>query len=586
MSNELLSPAEAAAEEALAKVRRCLDEHRCFRLEAGAGAGKTFSLVKALKYIVQKRGAKLLRGNQRVACITYTNVASDEIASRIDRHPAIVSSTIHAFCWSIIKDFQPRVRQELPSIADWEEKIAEELNGSGSIGTRRVAYDDRGRRKIEENAVWLHHDDVLTLMVKLLAYPKFRNLVTARYPVLLIDEYQDTNKALAEALVTHFVGAGQGPLIGFFGDHWQKIYGSGCGMIEHASLEAIGKESNFRSVPLIVGSLNRMRPELPQRVVDENAVGSVAIFHTNAWVGTRLKGQHWGGDLPAEAAHQYLEAVKTRLHTEGWDLSPEKTKILMLTHKVLAEEQKYKRIADLFKRNDTFIKKEDVHIKYLVDTIEPLCLAYNQRRFGEMFSLLGTHSPAIRCIDDKAKWSSEMNELLALRDKGTIGDVITRVKNSERLALPENVVVRERKFEQSQENGSTDEEEFIDRLGEMKQIPYQEIVALARFINERTPFATKHGVKGAEFENVLAVFGRGWNLYDFNRFLEWSESPELVSNSDKEAYERNRNLFYVISSRPKKRLAMLFTQRLTEKALGTLGDWFGKDNLVALPNQV
>lgn len=30
----------------------------------------------------------------------------------------------------------------------------------------------------------------------------------------------------------------------------------------------------------------------------------------------------------------------------------------------------------------------------------------------------------------------------------------------------------------------------------------------------------KHGVKDAEFENVLVVVGRGWNKYNFGKMLE------------------------------------------------------------------
>lgn len=49
-----------------------------------------------------------------------------------------------------------------------------------------------------------------------------------------------------------------------------------------------------------------------------------------------------------------------------------------------------------------------------------------------------------------------------------------------------------------------------------------------------------------------------------------------------EGFERNRNLFYVACSRPKKRLALLFTQQLSPDAMNTLTKWFGADALVAL----
>src|SRR3546814_19134094 len=103
-------------------------------------------------------------------------------------------------------------------------------------------------------------------MIEAMALPKFRAVLTARYPVLLVDEYQDTDAAFVDAMKTWFLDHGEGPLIGLFGDHWQKIYGDGCGSVEHAALEVIDKNANFRSVDPIVQMLNRMRPDLPQKI--------------------------------------------------------------------------------------------------------------------------------------------------------------------------------------------------------------------------------------------------------------------------------------------------------------------------------
>lgn len=49
------SPAVIAAEAAQAKLDVCLAAGSNFRLEAGAGAGKTYSLVAALKKIIQRK---------------------------------------------------------------------------------------------------------------------------------------------------------------------------------------------------------------------------------------------------------------------------------------------------------------------------------------------------------------------------------------------------------------------------------------------------------------------------------------------------------------------------------------------------
>jgi len=75
---------------------------------------------------------------------------------------------------------------------------------------------------------------------------------------------------------------------------------------------------------------------------------------------------------------------------------------------------------------------------------------------------------------------------------------------------------------------------------------------------------------------VLVVIGRGWNQYNFGEMLELA-GMQAVPAAKQTAYERNRNLFYVTCSRPKRRLALLFTQQLSPIALSTLARWFGSD---------
>lgn len=114
-----------------------------------------------------------------------------------------------------------------------------------------------------------------------------------------------------------------------------------------------------------------------------------------------------------------------------------------------------------------------------------------------------------------------------------------------------------------------------------RSVSYTEMIALDRFIDGHTPFATKHGVKGAEFENVVVVLGRGWNKYNFAQMLEWIDAAPPDDRA--EMFENNRNLFYVACSRPKVRLALMFTQILNDNAMRKLTDWFGAPNIIALP---
>jgi DNA helicase-2/ATP-dependent DNA helicase PcrA len=573
-----LNPAERAAEAAMAVVYACIEHHNSFRLEAGAGAGKTHSLITALKYVIAREGLTLGRRNQRIACITYTNVAKGEIEARTDRHRVVHCDTIHGFCWSLLKDLQAELRKELPKI----EKCREKLDEVGGIGNRLVVYT-LGHRKVKDEEVSIHHDDVLALFVALMEQPKFRALLTARYPILFIDEYQDTNRDVAGALIKHFLSNGSGPLIGLFGDHWQKIYDGVCGSIDHAALKPINKGANFRSVHAVVDVLNRMRPELPQEVTDPVAEGFVAAYHTNQWGGRRRTESQWKDDLPPVEAHGCLASLKEHLASQGWNFDSEETKILMLTHTVLATEQGYGNLAAVFPYNDSFIKKEDDHIAFFADLLEPVCAAYHDRRFGQMFAALARGTPAITSHQDKVAWTENMNDLLAVRESGTVGDVIDFLRRTGRPRLPESVERRERERERLADAEDGEVAADIQILLKLRQVPYREVVALTAFIDGHTPFSTKHGVKGAQFENVLVVVGRGWNKYDFNRMLEWAPSPSTVPADKREFFERARNLFYVVCSRPKKRLAVLFTQRLSNQGLATLTNWFGAEGVHPWP---
>ncbi len=352
-----LSPAENAGVRALAEVMESLEKGKSFKLEAGAGAGKTYSLIKALEFLIEREGKRMPRFNQRIACITFTNVAKDEIEARIDKNPLIHCDTIHGFCWSVISGFQSQLRILLGDLPAWEIRLEE----AGGVCSRKIKYE-LGHRRITDEEVLLHHDDVLPLTIKLLNFEKFRNILVDQYPIILIDEYQDTDKDWIDAIKLHYLGKEMSPFFGFFGDHWQKIYGNGCGKITHPAIREIGKEANFRSVSAIVDCLNRMRPELPQFVEDQHEPGEVHMFHTNNWVGVRQSGAHTKGDLPDDEATEAFSIVTQKLTDVGWDFSPDKTKILMLTHRALGKHQGYSSLPTVFRYNESFTKKEQLRI--------------------------------------------------------------------------------------------------------------------------------------------------------------------------------------------------------------------------------
>jgi DNA helicase-2/ATP-dependent DNA helicase PcrA len=571
---ERSNPAVEASERAFQELEASIAAKRPFVLEAGAGAGKTYSLVHVLRALIEQHKIDYPRSGQRIACITFTNVAKDEIEARTDRNPIIHCDTVHGFCWSTIASYQKQMREIIPTFPVWAEKLAE----AGREVPDTIEYSF-GYRVLHDDSISLGHDDVLPLTVSLMKHAKFRSILTARYPIILIDEYQDTDAGWIEAIKSFFLGEKAAPLFGFFGDHWQKIYEGGCGKIEHPSLVRIGKLANFRSVRTIVDCLNRMRPELPQFVQDPESVGDVRIFHTNSWRATRRQGAHWAGDLPEDLSRQALETAKQILFRTGWDFSSANTKILMLTHRALASEQGYSSLPGVFQFNESFTKKDNKLIAFLLDELEPACDAFAQKKYGQMFVELGSKIPPLRSQADKRTWSESMSELIELRQTGTIGEVVAYLRSKRRPRLPDAVEQIEIELDRSPGLPEEEVSRGTRELQALHEVAYTEILALRAYHAGFSPFETNHGVKGAEFENVLVVVGRGWSRYNFGEMLEWAGPRGVVPAKSQNKFEQNRNLFYVACSRPKTRLAVLFTQLLSPAALETVQYWFSAQNV-------
>ena len=266
----MCSPAEKASEETLKKIYKALDNGNSFRVEAGAGAGKTYSLIKALHYLIKLKSATLQKEFQKIACITYTNVATDEIRSRIDNHPSVFVDTIHGFCWSLLQGFQSQMREQIQTLGD--DKLNEKIVEAGGLKKQKIVYD-LGYRRASEKEIFIHHDNVIQLFTALLSKEKFTSILKSQYPIIFIDEYQDTNAELGKTIISHLIESKSDIQIGLFGDHWQKIYDNGIGEMVSDKIEEIGKNANFRSEKKIVEFLNRMRPKLPQMEKDPTSIG-------------------------------------------------------------------------------------------------------------------------------------------------------------------------------------------------------------------------------------------------------------------------------------------------------------------------
>ena len=561
MTNE----AEKAAEIANEKLKSAIDKHESFIFEAGPGAGKTYSLHNSLDYIIKNYAEDIRNNHQKIGCISFTNTAVDEINDRVDKNPLIVSSTIHNFCWNLMNGYQKEMRHIISTEEKWKRTIEE---SEIEINKQKVVYETGNKREISEKEIHLKHDDIPKIFSRLCEYKKFCRILINKYPFLFIDEYQDSNKYFVKSLINAYEGSKNSSIIGLFGDHWQTIYDKDtCGKITDERLNIINKEANFRSYTNIVEFLNKLRPELIQ-YPDEEEKGSIKVYHTNSWTGTRRKGAHWKGELPDEERVKYFEIVKERFSSECVDEST--SKILILTHKLLSSYQNYENILKSFSFNDEVIKKENEYISFLID-LEDMINYYDDKKYADFFQL---NNLKITSINDKQLIKTEIESIKNIRETKTIGEVIEHLKTCEMITLSLKIEELENKLNKYLENDEERDRHF-DEILKLKDVQYNEIIPLNEYIKEYTPFSTQHNVKGEEYKNVLAVFGKGWNKYNFNEMLE-----KLGTENKEEKFIRCRNLFYVCVSRAICNLHILFTEKLSDTALNKLKELVGEENVI------
>lgn len=583
LSNSPVTEAERAEEE----MYQYIDSGKSFIMEAGAGAGKTYSLKKALGHTLENKKVLLNERSQLVACITFTEAATRELASEVDNHPLVTVSTIHSFCWSILKDFQPVLREYVTQLDKWTQY----LDDDHQIANQPVVYDV-GYRTINEDKISLHHDDIPLIMSMFLNNEKFQKLFVSKYPILYIDEYQDTHSDLMESIIKSLM-PNTSIQVGLFGDSWQMIYEGVCGAISDTQLNLIKKHANFRSDKRIVDSLNLIRPELRQVPKNNDEANSkISIFLTDSWEGERGRGAHKEGSLPDDVAHDYYESVIRTLEGDGWDFTSSHTKILMLTNNILAREQGYFDLLDQFPYpiTDQLMNADHRYIKLFAEKVEPMTAAFESSMYGEMFDTLGGSS-RIRNHADKVRWHEYVTELVRLRKNSSIGEVVDFIINNrlDRIGVSDGFMKNEDLLREYMDNPTEPEDEEAEKrikryrhFISLRDVPYKQVIAFNKYLNEQTPFSTNHKVKGLQYDNVLVVVSQSWNKYNFNKMLEWGYEDQ-VPNDKRKFFIQNRNLFYVACSRPKKRLVLLFVRSLSDTASNRLDEWFGQANIIQLP---
>lgn len=557
--------AKAEADKVDEQIIAALQNGDSFRVEAGAGSGKTYSLNKAIEWIQTNKLAEYRRKKQTVICITYTNAAVDVIAERLSKDSFILPSTIHSFAWNAIKQYQSFLINIVKNNPDF-------LPDEGDFFNITEVTYTLGHRYNENGIQYLYHDDVLKLFCLLLDNAKFRRVFTAKYPLILIDEYQDSYKPIIDRFISFFIATKKGPQFGFFGDAWQTIYQSNkaCGLIENENLKIIKKGSNFRSAPRIVQFLNDLRPDLPQTSAIDDFAGEVVVITCDDYIGSRRTERNLKGELPAEELKNRLINVTEKIRRESSD--EDNLKVLMITHKVLATQQGYEQLLEILANG--LRNKEDPFLLFFMDTVEPIYKALINSNMQLLFDTLGIKRFPIKKKSEKNQWKELQQELEDARTQRAI-DVFELIKRTKLIPIPPKLDIWYHLYQtapQTEYISNTSIQSFLE-------LDYRQFTAAIDFLLPDAMFSTEHGVKGEEYDNVVFVISKGWYLYQFETYAPMIIEHDNVPKEKQSSYERNRNLFYVCCSRPRKRLFFFVSVPVNAVFRNFLTKLVGADNI-------
>ena len=131
------------------QIFNAINEFNSFRFNAGAGAGKTYALIESINYILSRKQLELRKNNQKIICITYTNIAVHEIKKRLGNTQFTLVSTIHEMLWEQIKLYQKselidlhkeKLSNELSNIKEKLEEYKEDQNLSDIFNERLKSF--------------------------------------------------------------------------------------------------------------------------------------------------------------------------------------------------------------------------------------------------------------------------------------------------------------------------------------------------------------------------------------------------------------------------------------------------------------
>lgn len=590
---------------------------KSFFLFAGAGSGKTHSLVLLLKKIRDSIGKDLLVQGKNVAVITFTNAATDEIVNRLDYSLVFHISTIHSFVWDAIKYYQADIKhlycqyiqEDIQKLYEKQEKAKSKTTKTYQSNAEKIEHlkENLGKAKTIEKFVYnpngsnaeynaLNHAEVIKISAQMIMDNiMLQRIIAQRYPILLIDESQDTKKELVDAFFKIQENFSDIFTLGLLGDQKQRIYTDGKENMVNiipSEWEQPVKRMNYRCAKRIVKLANTIGKDLDiyaeQNPKEDAADGLVRLFIVQQQ-----------NEIDKDDIEQtIMDIMCNQTHDAKWSGADADVKTLTIEHMMAARRlgfaQFFGPLSKVDKYQMAFLQGKVSELDFFTKEVLPIADSINGdgrnaleilKAYSPLLSKQNTEKPYelyLRCRDDSQKVANIVNGNHSIRD------VVKVVCSSQLLPVPE--VLRQASI-LSTTDVNYEWEEDLQAWVMVMDLPINMVRGYDDYVNQRTRFDTHQGVKGLEFDRVMVIIddseAKGF-MFSYDKLFGVKELTETdkkhIEAGEESSVDRTQRLFYVTCTRAKESLAIVMYTSDSEKVKNQAisKGWFSEQEIVLL----
>lgn len=594
-------------------VVNAIERHENFLLKGGAGSGKTYSLGEVIAFILKNNKSA------KIACITYTNAAADELNKRFARGDQDIASTIHKFIWGQIARYQSDIKRALiESIDDGKIINYDNIPLNENSFQEGISYGEF--LNLQKGVI--SHDEVLIIASRMFQSHKLLCRITKlKYDYIFIDEYQDTHQSVLDILFDYVQIADTSHhqlTMGLFGDEMQKIYNNMDGLKPNWKITEIIKEDNYRSCPRILNDFcNKIRTD----GVKQQSAGVMKDYQ-----GDNIKFFY---STERSSVQKVIDEIN-KIEVPEPDVDCPRYRCLFLTHKLLAKHAGYENLYNLYDQPSWIVKQIKVKAKDIITNDKTLIEVIDELKargtydpewnlktvkiyFPVQFDRLGYfNKQAIvneeyRCplldyvvrlvefadlykednffeITKKYKWKIRSKQQL---------EELRNIRQQLRDSIEANEAIGEiidigDKNQQWFEKGDKYKERSTGNpvlFNLLKNIKITEVINVIKtMIRPESEFGTQHSSKGLAYRNIVGVVDNGNWYRGANYENVFKQNPKGRSSDTEALQEYTRRMMYVVGSRAECNLYFFFYNEgdKSQSVIQDANSFFGEQNVINL----